>query len=112
MDKAELLGELALLRRKLEAAVAEEERLHDMIRSLSEQVNVQAEMLGRAAEVRGVSADRVRELEDALAPLAALLANGWDAAKRLPDTAVYPVPMAVIRQAAKVLAGTSHNKAA
>lgn len=112
MDKAELLGELALLRRKLEAAVAEEERLNDMILSLSERVNVQAEMLGRAAEGRGATAERVKELEDALAPLAALVANGWDAAKRLPDHAVYPVPMAVIRQAAKVLAGTNLNKAA
>lgn len=119
MDKVKLIAELQELRSKFEAAVkkAEEEQqiLQGMVSSLCTRIAIQSELLGRSAEARGATYERVKELEDALAPFAALLANGWDQASGLPSDAVYPVSLADLRRAAKVLAGTNYqagNKAA
>lgn len=91
------------------ARIAELERecgtLRQLVASLTARVAAQAEMLGRSAEHRGASAERVRQLETALAPFAAVLATGWDSGE-LPSDAIYPVPMGDIRQAARALAGT------
>lgn len=111
MDKIALIAEVSSLRAKLQKVLEEEQVLHGMILSLSARVEIQAEMLGRSAEARGHTAERVQELEAALAPFAAVLANGWDDG-RLAGESPYPVPMAALRQAAKVLAGTNYKKAA
>jgi hypothetical protein len=91
------------------ARIVDLERERDLLRqlvdSLSVRVAVQAEMLGRSAEHRCDSAGRIKELETALAPFAAVFATGWDDGSLLP-TAWYPVRMGDLRQAARVLAGT------
>lgn len=97
MDKTKLLWELGRLRDELG-------RANSLIDSLSVRVAVQAEMLGRSAEHRGESAGRIRELETALAPFAAVLLNGWDTGE-LPADAPYPVRMGDLRMAARALAG-------
>lgn len=97
MDKTRLLWELTRLRDELGRANA-------LIDSLTVRVAAQAEMLGRAAETRGESVGRLKELEAALAPFAAILINGWDTGE-LPPTASYPVQMGDLRCAARVLSG-------
>lgn len=83
----------------------ERDVLRGLVESLSVRVAVQSEMLGRSAEHRGESAERVKELEGALGAFAALLAGGWDDGSLVP-TAMYPVMMGDLRRAARVLAGT------
>jgi hypothetical protein len=88
----------------------ERDQLRRLVESLALRVAVQSEMLGRAAEHRGASgglASRVRELEVALAPFAAVLADGWDTGE-LPAGALYPVEMGDLRRAARVHAGMSN----
>lgn len=97
--------EIAALKLQLQESETLRSKLQQMIATLSERIAVQSEMLARAAEYRGNAAGRVKELEEALAPFAAVLVNGWDTGT-LPAGAVYPVLMGDLRQAARVLAGT------
>jgi hypothetical protein len=87
----------------------ERDYLQSLIEGLATRVAAQAEMLGRSAERRGETAERVKELERALAPFAAILANGWDDGS-LPATARYPVRMGDLRWAARALAGTQDKE--
>lgn len=87
----------------------ERDYLQSLVEGLSARVAAQAEMLGRSAEQRGETVERVKELEAALAPFAAILANGWDVGD-LPATAMYPVSMGDLRRAARTLAGTQEKE--
>jgi chromosome segregation ATPase len=102
---AEVAAQRDGLAAELAAVTRQRDSLHEFVNSLSVRVREQAELLARAAN-RGPRADRVAELEAALAPFVEILSTGWDT-KELPDTAIYPVPMGDLRRANRVLAGLS-----
>lgn len=83
---------------------AERDTLAAFVTALCERVAVQAEMLGRAAEHRADSRQRIGELEAAIAPFAEILVTGWDGGT-LPATVHYPVQLGHLRRLARVLAG-------
>lgn len=109
LQKTRLLWDLASLRDHLTAAHRDIEFLNALCESFAARIAAQSEMLGRSAEHRGESAGRVKELEAALMPFAAILAGGWDDGS-LTASAPYPVTMGDLRGAARALAGTTNNK--
>lgn len=98
-------GRLRELESRVEALVAEKDRLSALVLSLSERTHGLAELLSKRAE-RAATAARVAELEAALAPFAKLLLLEWDRSGA-PADALYPVRLGDLRAAARALAGTA-----